>query len=412
MPLPLNICRTSILTAFTANSERLWIKLLMKIAIITTDNRENSRRYSDPGPYFGTAPAALLEGLAGISSCEIHIVSCVQQPVRSPVKLADNNFYHSLVVPKSGWMRGAYLGCIRAVRRKLREIQPDMVHGQGTERYCALAAVFSRFPNVLTIHGNMRLVAKINRAKPFTFEWLAARLEGFTLPRSDGIVCITAYTQRAVAPLARATWIVPNAVDGAFFNIERRAVSPREILCVAQISPRKNQVRLIRALQPLVAREKFELVFYGGSVPGDPYAAEFSQLVEQNPWCRLGGFIDRAGLRSALSRASMLVLPSLEDNCPMTVLEAMASGVPVAAAAVGGVPELIADKLDGVLFDPTRLESIRAGVETILCNENVSAQFAAAAKEKALACFHPGRIAARHLEIYQEVLQRRPSKTF
>ena len=95
----------------------------------------------------------------------------------SPPKLAPNIFFHSLHVPKIGWMRTGYQGCIRAVRKKLKAIQPEIVHGQGTETDCAINAVFSGFPNVLTIHGNMRLIAKVNRVRPFSFPWLAARLE-------------------------------------------------------------------------------------------------------------------------------------------------------------------------------------------------------------------------------------------
>ncbi len=51
----------------------------------------------------------------------------------------------------------------------------------------------------------------------FPINWLAARLEDFVLPRTDGVVCITNYTRRAVTDLARKTWIVPNAVDAEFF---------------------------------------------------------------------------------------------------------------------------------------------------------------------------------------------------
>jgi glycosyltransferase involved in cell wall biosynthesis len=383
----------------------------MKIGMLVPDNRDEFRRYADPEPSFGTAPTALLEGLAQIPECEVHIVSCTQQKLRAPAQIAGNIFFHSLLVPKWGWLRGGYIGCMRAVRKKLREINPDIVHGQGTERYCALSAVRSGFPNVLTIHGNMRLIARINRARPFSFEWLAARLESFTLPRSDGIVCITSYTQRAVASLARATWIVPNAVAGSFFDIELRPAAPREIVCIGNITTRKNQVRLIEALQPLAVREKFELIFYGGAVREDPYVREFFQRIEKSPWCRFAGFADRAGLRAALARASMLVLPSLEDNCPMSVLEAMAAGVPVAAARVGGVPDLITDKVDGVLFDPTEIESIRGAVSAILLHGDNSAKLAVAGKEKAQACFHPKRIASRHIEIYQEVLLRACLKT-
>jgi len=378
--------------------------MLMKVAMITTDNREEFRRYTDPEPYFGTAPAALLEGLAKVSECEVHVVSCVQNPVCSPPKLADNIYYHSLVVPKWGWMRGAYLGCIRAVRKKLRDLKPDIVHGQGTERYCALAAVFSGFPNVLTIHGNLRLISKINRARPFSFEWLAARLESFTLPRSNGVVCISGYTQRAVAPLARATWIVPNAVDGAFFTIELRPAIPKEIVCVGYISTRKNQVRLILALQPLAIREKFELIFYGGADRNDSYAREFFHLLAKHPWCRFEGYADRAGLKVALTRAAILILPSLEDNCPMSVLEAMAAGLPVAAANVGGVPDLITHGTEGLLFDPLNDGSIRDAVAELLADDGKRSALGGKARAKAVQCFHPQKIAEKHVAIYREII--------
>jgi len=377
----------------------------MKIAMLVPDNRDEFRRYSDPEPYFGPAPSALLEGLAEMPECEVHIVSCTQQELRAPAQLARNTFYHSLIVPKWGWLRGGYIGCVRAVRKKLREIKPDLVHGQGTERYCALSAVRSGFPNVLTIHGNMRLIAKINRARPFSFMWLAARIESFTLPRSGGVVCISTYTQRNVAPLARATWIVPNAVDSTFFAVQRKPVLPKEVLCVGHISTRKNQVRLMEALQPLIAREKFELIFYGGAPREDPYVQEFFRLAKGRPWCRFGGLADRTALQEALSRAALLVLPSLEDNCPMVILEAMAAGVPVAAANVGGLSDLIQDGVDGILFALDPAENIGRVVAEILLDDKKAGQLAAAAKNKALASYHPQKIASRHLEVYREVLR-------
>src|SRR4051812_4410744 len=194
----------------------------MKLAFLTTDNREHYKDYGAQSPYFGTAPEALLQGFAGLKKLEVHVVSCTQARMTSPAQLASNIFFHSLHVSKAGWMRTLYLGCVQATRKKLREILPDIVHGQGTERDCAISAVFSGFPNVLTIHGNMRLIATVNKAPPFSFQWLAARLERFTIPRSAGIVCITHYTQQAVKSLARRTWIVPNAVDSSFFDVNSK----------------------------------------------------------------------------------------------------------------------------------------------------------------------------------------------
>ncbi len=381
----------------------------MRVAVLVRDNREHYKDYAATVPYFGTAPEALLQGLAQLPDHEIHVVSCARAHMTSVEKLAPNIFFHSLYVPRLGWFRTAHQGCIRAVRKKLRAIQPDIVHGQGTEHDCAISAVYSAFPNVLTIHGNMQLIARVNGAKPFSFEWLAARLEQFTIPRSDGVVCITHYTQAALAKSAKRTWVVPNAVDASFFELQAQPPpgKPARILCVGYICTRKNQNELIRALDPLAARLNLELLFLGSACAGQPYDDEFLQLVRARSWCRHLGLTSRDKLKTHLSESSLLVLPSLEDNCPMVVLEAMAAGVPVVAARVGGVPELIEENTTGILCDPLDRLSLRAAVERLLADAHLCRQLAQKAKATARERYHPRVIAARHLEIYGEVLSTR-----
>jgi glycosyltransferase involved in cell wall biosynthesis len=378
------------------------------VALITPDLRDDRRQYSEPQPVFGYAPTALLQGLGSNPECEVHIVSCVQRPVASPEKVSKNTFYHSVKVGKWGWLRGAYAGSIVAVRRKLRQIKPDIVHGQGTERYCALCAVFSGFPNVITIHGNMRMIARANHARPFSFLWLAGQLEGFTLPRTDGVVCITRYTQRAVEHLARRTWVLPNAVDASFFDVQA-APDPDAtpvVLCVGTVCPLKNQNAFIRALDPLAKEKKFKLVFLGQPEKG-AYGQKFLQLVRERPWCEHVGFVNREQLMVRLKTATFLALPTLEDNCPMVVLEAMAAGVPVLASKVGGVPDLIEHEKTGLFCAPERPESFREGVAKLLAGREFAQQLAAAARVEALRRFHPQVIAGQHLEIYREVINTR-----
>jgi glycosyltransferase involved in cell wall biosynthesis len=380
----------------------------MKIAILTSDNREHFHDYGNPLPYFGTAPEALLQGLTEVGDAEIHIVSCTQQPASSPEKIAGNIWYHNLHVPKIGWLRTGYQGCIRSVRRKLKEIQPDIVHGQGTERDCAISAVLSGFPNVLTIHGNMRLIAKVSRARLFSFHGIAARLEAFTIPRSLGVVCITNYTREAVAGLAKKTWVVPNAVDASFFEVQPEPPQAVPvILCVGNVSRRKNQNNFIRALDSLAQRKKFKVIFLGSTLEKNVYADEFFQLVAARPWCEFGGFANREKLKVFLRGATLLALPSLEDNCPMTVLEAMAAGVPVVAAKVGGVPDLIEEGRTGLFCDPQNAASMSNAVEKLLAQPEFGKILAMEARRVAHERFHPAVIARRHLEIYREVLNTR-----
>ena len=164
--------------------------------------------------------------------------------------------------------------------------------------------MFSGYPNVLTIHGNMRRVARVRKAQPFSFLWLAARLERLTIPRSQGVVCITRHTQEAVWSLAQHTWVVPNAVDAAFFDLDAQPPpgAPARILCVGDVYALKNQNALIRALDPLAESRKFEVLFLGKARAEEPYAAEFFRLVKARPWCGYGGFASREELKAICAR--------------------------------------------------------------------------------------------------------------
>jgi glycosyltransferase involved in cell wall biosynthesis len=359
---------------------------------------------------------------------EIHVISCTQQIMASPDKLASNIWFHSLYVPKAGWLRSGYLGCALAVRKKLREIKPDLVHAQGTERDCAISAILSPYPRLLTIHGNLRLIKKQMGFKPFSAMWFQSFLEGLVVPRFDGVICITNYTREAVEHEVPKTWVVPNAVDPAFLEVGKKRMDrslqmevtswDKEkdglhnsrppcpvILCVANIDERKNQNAFIRALDPLAKKMSFEVRFFGGC-GGSDYAYEFKELIASRPWCHYGGMLGREELRSQFEQADMLALPTHEDNCPMVVLEAMASGVPIMASRVGGVPDLIDGVRTGLFCDPCDPESFRVGVKKVLEDREHAQRMASAAHDDAMRRFHPKVIARKHLETYREILNR------
>ncbi len=281
----------------------------MKVALLTTDNREDSRNYSAPNPYFGAAPETLLQGFAALPELEVHVISCTQKPMKSPEKLADNIWFHSLYVPKMGWLRTSYQGCIRAVRRKLKVLKPDIVHGQGTERECAISAVFSRFPNVVTIHGNMAELARLFNAPMASFGWLAAQLENATLKRAGGVFCNSEYTESLVQPRAPKTWRVPNAIREPFFSLapiggEGRgegvdATSPAGkciVINVGVISERKRQLELLDVARRLHEQGlQLELQFVGHANPEDPYAAKFLAQIQS---AAAPGYARHLGLKS------------------------------------------------------------------------------------------------------------------
>jgi glycosyltransferase involved in cell wall biosynthesis len=380
------------------------------IAMVLSDEREVFRHYSVDKPFFGTAPAALLEGLERFPHCEVHLISCLQQPVRSPSRLADNIYFHALRVPKIGWLKSGYMGCIGAVRKQLRALKPQVVHGQGTERHCALCAAFSGFPSVVTIHGNMRRLAKLARARTFGFHWWTARLEGFVLPRADAFICPSAHTERELTPRARRTRVIPNAVDSSFFGIQPSRPETPTFLCVANILPVKNQIGLIEALDALAAQKRFRLVFVGAVQARREYAQKFHHMVDERPWCEYRGVADRGHLKQLLSQATAVVLPSMEENCPMAILEAMAAGVLVLASNVGGVPEIVSHGVTGFLFDPTVPRSMAGAVDRVLSQPEALA-VSQAARIQAQQRYHPATVAGAHIDFYRELasgMKKRP----
>jgi glycosyltransferase involved in cell wall biosynthesis len=377
------------------------------VAFLTTDARGALVGSDPPEPVFGTAPAALLDGFSRLPEVEIHVLSCVQTAVRSPPTLFGQIHFHSLLVPKMGWLRTGFLGCIRAVRRQIRTLQPHLVHGQGTERDCAISAVFSGRPNLLTIHGNMRRIARLSGARPFSYPWIMARLERLVLPRTDGVICITRHTVGEVSALARRTWVVPNPVDGSFFSVRRRPLSPPTAVCIGTVSVIKNQNNLIRALDPVARYHRFGLEFYGAVQAGEAWGEEFRRLIRERPWCQHRGFASREALKEILAQATLLILPSIEENCPMVILEAMAAGVPVVAARVGGVPELVEDGVTGRLFDPRDPASMATAVGQALADPTRTEAMAVAAQRQARQRFEPEVVARRHVEIYRQLLESR-----
>jgi glycosyltransferase involved in cell wall biosynthesis len=327
----------------------------------------------------------------------------------SPEKLADNIWFHCLHVPKTGWLRTFYQGCIRATRKKLREIQPDLVHGQGTERDCSLCAVLSGFPNVITIHGNMAELARLPGASLGAFGWLAARLENFTLHRTGGVFCNSEYTERLVKPRTWRTWRVPNAIREPFFA--PRPAGRRSSRCVlvnvGVICPRKRQVELLQAARSW--REQgldFELQFVGSADPQTAYAADFLKQIkplEQAGCARHLGLKSTAELIECFDQASALVHFPLEESFGLVVAEALARGLKLFGARVGGIRDIACEVPGAELLAVDDWNGLNHAVSRWI---KEGFPLPANAKTIIAARYHPECVAQRHLEIYREVLHK------
>ncbi len=379
----------------------------LKVAFLTTDNRWFLNDYGNPTPHFGPAMQAVLDGFLAFPELEVHIVSSSRKPVNAPEKLADNLWFHSQYVPKIGWLRTGYQGCIRATRKRLREIRPDIVHGQGTESDCSISAVLSGFINVVTLHGNMVEMARVMKARFGSFHWFAARLENFVLRRTAGVFCNSKFTEQLVRPRTRRTWLVPNALRPDFFRAPPSAGRPGRCVLVhaGVVCENKQQMKMLQLARSLHRKKlDFELHFVGHALPTSPYARAFLEQIreaETEGYARYLGMKPAAELIGCFDRSSALVHTPIAESFGLVVAEALSRNLRFFGFRVGGVPDIVEGADGAVLVPPEDWAGLEQAIEAWLKSGHpASRPTADLIKQR----YHPEAIARHHIAIYREVL--------
>lgn len=121
------------------------------------------------------------------------------------------------------------------------------------------------------------------------------------------------------------------------------------------------------------------------------------------PVRELGLLSDPRQIAEAYAAADLFVIPSLEENLPNTVMEALACGTPVAGFRTGGIPEMVEHEENGFLAP---VGDSLALAEAIAWVAERSEQLRAAARRKAEQCYAQTIVAQQHLSLYQETLRQ------
>jgi glycosyltransferase involved in cell wall biosynthesis len=208
--------------------------------------------------------------------------------------------------------------------------------------------------------------------------------------------------------------VIPNGLDLDTFTVRdrdacRRALGlPQERLLVLYgatgglSNPRKGFRFLETALGELRAGskdEQVELVVVGSSASMEPVIAGHV--------CHSLGVIDNDDvLCDALSAADLLAAPSVQDNLPNMVMEALACGTPVVAFGVGGLPDMIDHKENGYLARPFDSSDLAAGIAWTLEGCERRQGLAERARRKAVQEYDQRLQARRYLDLYADALER------
>ena len=134
--------------------------------------------------------------------------------------------------------------------------------------------------------------------------------------------------------------------------------NPELIICVGRLSPEKGQAGLLDAflrIRRQFPNAKLRLIGDG------PERVRLERIADRLGLQQSVTFVGRLGEQKTLeeiARAGMLVLPSFMEGLPIVLMEAMALGVPVVSSRVAGVPELVRDGVNGLLFTPAQWDEL------------------------------------------------------
>ncbi len=201
---------------------------------------------------------------------------------------------------------------------------------------------------------------------PSYYRWLYMLLKPMIRAIWDNAAAVVSCSE-GLRDLARTTDadvqidIIPDGLDPDSFEPVPRNANPKVVKCLAigRLIPRKGFQFLIRALPQILDKttQNFEIEIVGDG----PYEDELVGLAEKlgvGSHIRFAGRIPYSDLPQKYRQADIFILPSLAEGMPLVVLEAMGTGLPIIASRVEGIDELVADDVNGALFDPGDVDGL------------------------------------------------------
>jgi glycosyltransferase involved in cell wall biosynthesis len=262
-----------------------------------------------------------------------------------------------------------------------RREKPDIIHLHSSKAAALGRLVFPKDKTVYTVHGfdSIRLAHR----------WFLP-LERYLQKRCKAIVAVSRYDEDNLkaAGIARNVSCIYNGIprpsgeSGAVLPIPKKYV--KKILCIARISKQK---RFDLFLETAGLLPEYAFVWIGN--------CEEIANVPENVFL-LGNLPDAGAYNYT---ADLFMLPSNYEGLPVVIIEAMSHGKPVVASAVGGVPELVEDGVNGYTVENTAsafAEKIRA----VMTNEALCEALVSKSREYFFKHFTVEKMTAEYLQVY------------
>ena len=287
---------------------------------------------------------------------------------------------------------GQSLSSHRALWTLLRRLRPAVLHTYNisTIEYCLTAWMAGVPLRIHAEHGRDSIEMSGRHRKYNTLRRLLVPFIDRFVPVSADL---GAWLRHTVGVPQHKIRLIANGVDTTHFTPgpEREPGAPPTIWIgtVGRIDRIKHHDGLLDAFALLLAAFPLQQANLRLAIVGDgPLLPALRERVAREAWGHqvwLPGA--RADVAQIMRGYSVFVLPSLSEGTPVTILEAMATGLPVVASRVGGVPQLVIDGQTGLLSDPADPHSLAGAIGAYIADPALAGRHGAAGRARVEAHF-------------------------
>ena len=294
----------------------------------------------------------------------------------------------------------------RRLHGVLTEYQPDVVHTH-------LQVLRYALPTMLLL-GNAKLLHTVHNLAEREIEPPARVVHRYAF--SHGVIPIAVGEEVAVSMrrlygipqckviancIPTSTYANPGVSRGQWRGQEGFAEDDVLLVCVARFARQKNHALLLKAFAQMFARHpNARLLLVGDGVLREELETQVIRL-------DLAGRVRFLGLRTdipeVLAASDVFVLSSEFEGNPLSVLEAMAAGLPTVSTAVGGVPSLLENGTSGILIHSGDEEGLSKAMESLLLNRNLRQSMGVAAARRARERFDVANMVRAYEEVYESL---------
>jgi glycosyltransferase involved in cell wall biosynthesis len=303
---------------------------------------------------------------------------------------------------RSSWsgrlsLAGLLTAGVLATRRAARRWAAAVVHAHWWFPG-AMIALGARpglgFPVVTTLHGSDLRVAREGRFARRLFRSIARRSSALTAV-SGWLANEARQLAPEVTPLVEPMPIAPDL----FYPGDHRERD--RLLFVGKLTPQKGFPQLLEALGRMRRQPLVDIVVGTGSdiVEGQALAAA-AGVAERLRWYPL---LEQAALAELYRRATVLVMPSVDEGLGLVAVEALMCETPVVGFDSGGIGDSVLHQRTGLLVPPGDSLALASAMDDLLSRPDQGAALGRAGRQYVLPRFAPDAVACRYADLYRRV---------